>query len=53
MSAIYDNDAPPMEARGILTQFGTNVIHENLDFRVEKVKLSGLSAGLVPVSPSC
>lgn len=30
MDALFDKSAPPMEARGILTQFGPNVIHENL-----------------------
>lgn len=42
---IIDNTAPPMEARGILTQFGPNVIHQDLDFRVERNEIVGLVGG--------
>ncbi len=35
----------PIEARGILTQFGTNVVHENLDFAVRKGEIVGLVGG--------
>lgn len=35
----------PMEARGILTQFGDNIIHENLDFRVTPNEIVGLVGG--------
>ena len=45
MSDVYYDTAPPMEARGILTQFGTNVVHQNLDFRVEKGEIVGLVGG--------
>lgn len=45
MTGLYDDTAPPMEARGILTQFGSNVIHESLDFRVEKGEIVGLVGG--------
>jgi len=45
MVETYDGTAPPMEARGILTQFGSNVVHENLDFRVEKGEIVGLVGG--------
>jgi len=45
MSVIFDKDAPPIEARGILTQFGTNVIHESLDFRVDRGEIVGLVGG--------
>lgn len=45
MSSSYSDTAPPMEARGIITQFGENVIHENLDFRVEKGEIVGLVGG--------
>lgn len=34
-----------MEARGILTQFGPNVIHENLDFTVRTGEIVGLVGG--------
>jgi len=34
-----------MEARGILTQFGNNVVHENLDFRIERGEIVGLVGG--------
>ena len=37
--------APPVEARGILTQFGDNIIHENLNFRVERGEIVGLVGG--------
>ena len=36
---------PPIEARGILTQFGPNVIHENLDFEVKRGEIVGLVGG--------
>jgi len=45
MEADFDMTAPPMEARGILTQFGTNVVHENLDFRILKSEIVGLVGG--------
>lgn len=45
MKAQIDTNAPPMEARGILTQFGTNVIHENLDFRINRGEIVGLVGG--------
>ena len=45
MSSAQNIIAPPMEARGILTQFGTNIVHENLDFRVEKGEIVGLVGG--------
>jgi len=35
----------PMEARGILTQFGDNIIHENLDFRITSSEIVGLVGG--------
>lgn len=41
----FDMTAPPMEARGVLNQFGTNVVHENLDFRVEPQEIVGLVGG--------
>lgn len=37
--------APPMEVRGLLTQFGSNVVHENLDFKVEPQEIVGLVGG--------
>ncbi|WP_427451229.1 ABC transporter ATP-binding protein [Litorimonas sp. WD9-15] len=43
--AHINSDAPPMEARGILTQFGPNVIHENLDFMVHTGEIVGLVGG--------
>ncbi|WP_416879067.1 ABC transporter ATP-binding protein [Litorimonas sp.] len=45
MKTQIDTQAPPMEARGILTQFGTNVIHENLDFRINRGEIVGLVGG--------
>lgn len=45
MDFVLDTSAPPIEARGILTQFGTNVIHENLDFRVNRGEIVGLVGG--------
>lgn len=40
-----DPTAPPVEARGILTQFGSNVIHENLNFRIDRGEIVGLVGG--------
>ncbi|WP_409431838.1 ABC transporter ATP-binding protein [Litorimonas sp. RW-G-Af-16] len=41
----FDNTAPPVEARGIVSQFGTNVVHENLDFRLNQGEIVGLVGG--------
>ena len=40
-----DYTAPPVEARGILTMFGTKVVHENLDFRLNHGEIVGLVGG--------
>lgn len=40
-----DKSAPPMRAVGIKTQFGPNVIHENLDFTVNQSEIVGLVGG--------
>lgn len=45
MSVPLDTESPPVEARGILTQFGPNIIHENLDFRVDRGEIVGLVGG--------
>jgi len=42
---IIDESAPPMKAVGIKTQFGPNVIHENLDFTVNRGEIVGLVGG--------
>jgi len=46
--ALQDIIAPniaPVEARGILTQFGPNIIHQNLDFSVAAGEIVGLVGG--------
>ena len=45
MEFDFDRAAPPVEARSIRTQFGSNVIHENLDFRLNKGEIVGLVGG--------
>lgn len=40
-----DYSAPPVEARSILTQFGDNVVHENLNFRLNHGEIIGLVGG--------
>ncbi len=45
MEFDFDKAAPPVEARGIRSQFGSNVIHENLDFRLNKGEIVGLVGG--------
>jgi len=42
---VLDMCAPPMRAVGIKTQFGPNVIHENLDFTVNQGEIVGLVGG--------
>lgn len=39
------SSAPPIEARNILTQFGANIIHENLNFTVHEQEIIGLVGG--------
>jgi len=46
VAGTYRNgQVSPIEARGILTQFDTNVVHQNLDFRVEQGEIIGLVGG--------
>lgn len=40
-----DEHVVPIEARGILSQFGDNVVHQNLDFRIEQGEIIGLVGG--------
>lgn len=40
-----DNEAPPIEVRGLLSQFGDNVIHENLDLTVKRGEILGVVGG--------
>lgn len=42
---MMDTSSPPMEAVGILTQFGPNVIHRDLDFSVKPGEIVGLVGG--------
>lgn len=41
----HDRNGPLIEARGILTEFGPNVIHENLDFELHRGEIVGLVGG--------
>jgi phospholipid/cholesterol/gamma-HCH transport system ATP-binding protein len=45
MESLTQNDAPPIEARGILTQFGPNIIHQDLDFTLNHGEIVGLVGG--------
>jgi len=45
MHEAFDPHAAPMEARGILTQFGPNVIHEDLNFSIQTGEIVGLVGG--------
>ena len=40
-----DKTKPPIEARGIRSQFGPNIIHENLDFFINRGEIVGLVGG--------
>ena len=40
-----DKTQPPIEARGLRSQFGQNVIHEDLNFRVKLGEIVGLVGG--------
>lgn len=42
---ILDLNAPPMEAVNILTQFGPNVIHKDLNFSMKTGEIVGLVGG--------
>jgi len=41
----FDFSLSPMEVRGLKTQFGENVIHENLDFTMRGQEIVGLVGG--------
>ena len=45
LALSIDESAPPIRAVGIRTQFGPNVIHENLDFTVHSGEIVGLVGG--------
>jgi phospholipid/cholesterol/gamma-HCH transport system ATP-binding protein len=40
-----DMDAPPIEVRGLLSKFGDNVIHEDLDLTVPRGEVVGVVGG--------
>jgi len=40
-----DMDAPPVEVRGLLSQFGDNVIHEDLNLTIPKGEVVGVVGG--------
>ena len=42
---MTDHAPAPVEARGILTQFGPNIIHESLNFRLNHGEIVGLVGG--------
>lgn len=41
----FDLSQVPMEAKNILTQFGPNIIHENLNFQLNRREIVGLVGG--------
>jgi phospholipid/cholesterol/gamma-HCH transport system ATP-binding protein len=45
MDAPDPKHTPPISATGILTQFGPNIIHENLDFEINRGEVVGLVGG--------
>ncbi len=45
MVVNLDMSKPPIAAQNILTQFGTNIIHENLSFEVSRSEIVGLVGG--------
>ena len=45
MHDAFDPNAAPMEARGILTQFGPNIIHQDLNFSIQRGEIVGLVGG--------
>jgi len=45
MKLSLDTTLPPVEARGVLTQFGSNIIHQDLDFRINGQEIMGLVGG--------
>jgi len=40
-----DKTKPPIEARGIRSQFGPNIVHEDLNFTVKRGEIVGLVGG--------
>ncbi|MBC6403204.1 MAG: ATP-binding cassette domain-containing protein [Hyphomonadaceae bacterium] len=41
----FDNTAPPVQACGLLNRFGSNIIHENLDFTLKSEEILGIVGG--------
>ena len=41
----FDPNAAPVEGQGIVNQFGTNVVHNDLNFRMESEEIIGLVGG--------
>jgi phospholipid/cholesterol/gamma-HCH transport system ATP-binding protein len=42
---LLDNDGPALEVRGLRSQFGDNVIHEDLDLSVKRGEVMGVVGG--------
>ena len=45
ITSASDHQAPPIEVRGLRTQFGENVIHDDLNFRLNHREIVGLVGG--------
>ena len=45
--ALFDKEAPPVEVRGLVSRFGDNTIHDNLDLVVNRGEIVGVVGGSV------
>lgn len=43
--AVDDRKTPAIQVRGLVTRFGSQVIHEGLDFTVERGEIIGIVGG--------
>ena len=43
--SLLDDDAPAIEVRGLRSQFGDHVVHDNLDLTVERGEVLGVVGG--------
>ena len=42
---LYDSEAPPVEVRGLVSRFGDQTIHDNLDLVVQRGEVLGVVGG--------
>ena len=45
---LLDDKAPPVQIKGLVSRFGDNVVHDNLDLTVRRGEVLGIGGVAVP-----